>query len=270
MKKTFKHAKFTATFTDNKGYFSLTGECDGASGAVGESIVKIDNRFALLHAMHLSNTKSGEPMHAIANAIYYAEEGNAETLAAHLRCTPEFAQELCAKAKFKNYDLEMIIARAGTWDQWKAEAKAVYALVEKIPANLCKGFVDPYDTDGNPISEEYETFLDGLDEPERAIAAAMQEDIDVLEVAEDRTMYTAAGREYVVLTDDEADDAWDAELESYIDDCLEIPESIEPYFDREAWKRDARMDGRGHSLSRYDGNEYEQTVNGTTYYLYRQ
>ena len=32
---------------------------------------------------------------------------------------------------------------------------------------------------------------------------------------------------------------------------------MEPYFDREAWKRDARMDGRGHCLGSYDGGEYE-------------
>lgn len=29
-------------------------------------------------------------------------------------------------------------------------------------------------------------------------------------------------------------------------------------------------DGRGHFMSSYDGNENEETVNGTTYYIYRQ
>ena len=37
----------------------------------------------------------------------------------------------------------------------------------------------------------------------------------------------------------------------------------------DAWKRDARMDGRGHSLSSYDGHENEETVEGTTFYIYR-
>jgi len=63
--------------------------------------------------------------------------------------------------------------------------------------------------------------------------------------------------EYQVLTDDEADILWDEYLENYIDECLEIPEHLEFYFDREAWKSDAKMDGRGHSLSGYDGCEHE-------------
>ena len=78
------------------------------------------------------------------------------------------------------------------------------------------------------------------------------------------------GEEYLVLTDDEADDQEDEHLENYIDDCMEIPEHLMGYFDREKWKKDARMDGRGHSLSSYDGSEYEEEVNGTTYYIYRR
>jgi len=41
------------------------------------------------------------------------------------------------------------------------------------------------------------------------------------------------------------------------------------YFDEDAWKYDAKMDGRGHSLASYDGNENEETVNDETYYIYR-
>ena len=78
--------------------------------------------------------------------------------------------------------------------------------------------------------------------------------------------------DYEVLTDAEADDRWEEELDMYIDDCIlpEIPEFCQRYFDREAWKRDARFDDRGHAISRYDGHENEQTVNGETYYIYRQ
>ena len=63
------------------------------------------------------------------------------------------------------------------------------------------------------------------------------------------------GGEYLVLTDAEADKAWNESLENYLDECY--PGSDSPYFNREAWKRDARMDGRGHSLSPYDGVEIE-------------
>lgn len=77
--------------------------------------------------------------------------------------------------------------------------------------------------------------------------------------------------EYRVMTDSEADQAWDESLENYIDECIlpEVPESFRNYFDHEAWKRDARFDGRGHSLSSYDGCEYEEQIDGEWYYIYR-
>ena len=79
-------------------------------------------------------------------------------------------------------------------------------------------------------------------------------------------------RQYLVVTDAEADRLWDEYLDSYLDEVIlpEVPEYLHFYFDEDAWKRDARNDGRAHSLGRYDGNEYEQEVGGTTYYIYRQ
>ena len=74
----------------------------------------------------------------------------------------------------------------------------------------------------------------------------------------------------LVLTDDEADRLEDEYLDSYIEDCLEIPENMTYYFDEDAWKRDARMDGRGHILSSWDGNEHEVEFLGTTYYIFKQ
>jgi hypothetical protein len=78
-------------------------------------------------------------------------------------------------------------------------------------------------------------------------------------------IYSLGSQEYSVGTDDEADSAWDQELDSYIEECIE-PEmaqvavgNLAPYikFDADMWKRDARMDGRGHALSSYDGDEIE-------------
>ena len=85
--------------------------------------------------------------------------------------------------------------------------------------------------------------------------------------------------DYLVLTDEEADVKWDESLDSYIEECI-TPEidklsegagNLSYYitFDEETWKRDARMDGRGHSLSSYDGCENEETIEGTTFYIYR-
>ena len=86
-------------------------------------------------------------------------------------------------------------------------------------------------------------------------------------------VFSVGREEYCVGTDDEADVAWLASLESYIEECIE-PElnfdklgSLGDYvkFDREMWLRDAKMDGRGHSLSSYDGEENEQDG----FYIYR-
>lgn len=81
--------------------------------------------------------------------------------------------------------------------------------------------------------------------------------------------------DYEVYTDEEADDKWDEELDNYIDECI-MPEfdrhlpNMYVYFDDEAWKRDARYDGRGHSLARYDGVENYEEVDRETFYIYRQ
>ena len=76
----------------------------------------------------------------------------------------------------------------------------------------------------------------------------------------------------LVLTDDEADSMENEYLDRFFEDCVEpeIPESIRYYFDIEAWKRDARMDGRGHCLSPWDGNEYDVEFLGVTYYIFKQ
>ena len=83
--------------------------------------------------------------------------------------------------------------------------------------------------------------------------------------------YEANGGDYQVLTDSEADELWDEALESYLDDLIlpDLPENLRFYFDNEAWKRDARMDGRGHCLNHYDGSEEWEEVNGEDYYIYR-
>jgi len=103
------------------------------------------------------------------------------------------------------------------------------------------------------------------------------------------------GEDYLVLTDEEADDM----VRDYIEDNVWSfkPSFLRSYtgIDEEVFKvlqekcsedaNDAiksmiqdfdgfvddavRTDGRGHFLSPYDGNEHEVTVNDTTYYIYR-
>ena len=78
-------------------------------------------------------------------------------------------------------------------------------------------------------------------------------------------------KEYLVLTDDEANDLWDEYLDNYLEDCIypDLPEKLKHYFDSDMWKRDAKMDGRGHSLSGYDGEEHSVTISNEEFFIYR-
>jgi hypothetical protein len=78
------------------------------------------------------------------------------------------------------------------------------------------------------------------------------------------------GQDYLVCTEDEIEQLWDDALDSYIDDgAVEIPDYLEAYFDREAWKKDARHDGAGHALASYDHKEHEVEVEGVHYHIFR-
>lgn len=101
------------------------------------------------------------------------------------------------------------------------------------------------------------------DEPLLALADELGE--DPANLTEERhtvyglTVYSIGRAEYAVGTDAEADEAWDQALDSYLDDCVlpDLPETARRYFDRDAWKSDARHDGRGHAIASYDSNELE-------------
>jgi len=93
---------------------------------------------------------------------------------------------------------------------------------------------------------------------------------DIWQTVNSYKSFKHSDREYTVMTDSEADKAWDEALDSYIDECLDIPENVRHYFDEEKWKDDARIDGRGHSLNHYDGGEDEANINDVDYYIYRR
>lgn len=112
---------------------------------------------------------------------------------------------------------------------------------------------------------------DNTENEDKKIALAKHLECEPDELSEERydhygmTIFSLGSQEYSVGTDDEADSAWDQELDNYIEECIE-PElekvavgNLAAYikFDSEMWKRDARHDGRGHTLSRYDGEEIE-------------
>ncbi|CAB4217685.1 hypothetical protein UFOVP1492_63 [uncultured Caudovirales phage] len=85
-------------------------------------------------------------------------------------------------------------------------------------------------------------------------------DIEVDDGNSARVSYS--GEEYLVCDDTEMEDRWDESLESYLDECVlpELDESVRRYFDKAAWKSDAREDSVGHSLNYYDGTHHTITV----------
>ena len=50
----------------------------------------------------------------------------------------------------------------------------------------------------------------------------------------------------------------------------EIVQHLQPYFNEQDYIEDLLVDGEGYLLAPYDGEERDQVVEGTTYYLYRQ
>ena len=109
---------------------------------------------------------------------------------------------------------------------------------------------------GEELTEQQEVLFDTL---------IKMEDVDY----DGDEIVKYGNQEYFVLTDREAEEKWDEYLDNYIDECLEIPENLRFYFDDEKWKRDARMDGRAHSLAGYDGHENWVQVDGEDIYFYR-
>lgn len=113
-----------------------------------------------------------------------------------------------------------------------------------------------------------EALDDSDDEKWLALVAELGADmLDADEATYDTCMFQVSEAEYLVLTEGEKESRWGDYLESCLDDgCVEGADT--PYFDREAWKDDARMDGAG-VLSSYDGCEYEFSGFGGWFYIYR-
>ena len=77
--------------------------------------------------------------------------------------------------------------------------------------------------------------------------------------------------DWLVLTDNEADRLASEYADLYVDDVLqEIPDHLQRYFNADLYRSNMLDNGRGHLLAYWDECEREQTINGTTYYLYRR
>jgi len=249
MKKTFKHNKFTGTFSNDGGYISFTGHIDGSSGAVSTQIAAIDSRFKLFDALHLSSASTGEPMHFIDNASHFIKEGKRDALVRHIR-NEAIADKLLAGETFTKEMIETLL------DQYREELHELMRLVETIPEDLREDSDELTAEDfSNP--DQAQALRDHLDCPFDAID----------ECKYDSNVLSAEGGEYLVVEDDEADRIWDEYMENYIEECVldQLPDNLRGYFDNEAFKRDAAHDGRGHTLASYDGHENFEG----DFYIYR-
>lgn len=98
------------------------------------------------------------------------------------------------------------------------------------------------------------------------------EDISDLEIDDSEINFD--GEELLILTDDEAESAYEEELDNYFNEVIlpEIPERYQCYIDYEKWHHDARIEGsRGDSLALYDGYEDMHKIeydNGEKDYIY--
>jgi hypothetical protein len=80
------------------------------------------------------------------------------------------------------------------------------------------------------------------------------------EFEDTREEYPDNSGEYMVLTDEEADERARESTESYVEECVlpEVPESYRSYFNTDGFVDDVlRYDGRGSVLNRWDGSEDE-------------
>lgn len=113
-------------------------------------------------------------------------------------------------------------------------------LLEVIEEMLSDGSMD--DDDAKAVA--LYAYLNSVDD------GSSFEDISLRDGAS--STFDVSGFSYRILTDDEADDAFDEYLESSLD---EVEGSDSHYFNRDQWKEDVKNgDGRG-ALASYDGEE---------------
>lgn len=174
----------------------------------------------------------------------------------------ETARALALAEMGEHADAEQV--RAAAEEDREAEAESLAGF---FYWTCCPGCMPDSEASG-PFAtwEEANEDAGGGEYEDDVYALAMELDEDPADITEERhecygmKVLSVGSAEYAVGTDEEADEAWDQSLESYLDDCGlldSMPENLRPYFDREAWKRDAKKDGRGHSLARYDGHEID-------------
>jgi hypothetical protein len=103
-----------------------------------------------------------------------------------------------------------------------------------------------------------------------AVTFALSVDGDNIDRVDCELVKDCGTREFSVFTDDEADAEVDACAENYADEVVyELPKHLRRYFDYDAFMSDYKDNGRGSILSGWDGSETDITINGETFYIFK-
>jgi hypothetical protein len=261
--------RVTVEIRINNGKFSMSGDMGGSCGQIYDSIEPAtsgqEDLLDLWKKYHLNDMKSGTPRQMeLVKGLPYVEA--------------------CAVLERENL-LEDILPDG---------KKYIYGtgwLTEELPEDI-EDLVEEVAETINEEEEERrgETLISDLDieEAYSIIAEVSDDDADEIyaicllfeltaneieDIAiEGNNRICVQGVDYLFGTDDEMDEQWEIELDNYLQEFVypELSGYLERYFDDEAWKRDAKYDGRAHSLNRYDGGEEYVEVKGVYYYAYRQ
>ena len=104
-----------------------------ASGPLNAYDAQLVHGLSFLQTLHLSDIETGAPLHAVPNAVYWAEHGKVENLATLLRIS-EIEAETHVKATImagsgeycQNY-FEAVVK--GLAEAWRAEANLAHAMI---------------------------------------------------------------------------------------------------------------------------------------------
>ncbi len=121
-------------------------------------------------------------------------------------------------------------------------------------------------TEDGTIFDFYTEFIRN-DLEDQYLALAINNDIYYSEAVD-----LVDSEEYLVLTDDEADEKAELEAQYYLEEALsQVPEHLHRYFDDDKYISDCIFDGRGYLLNIYNGSEDSITLdNGSVFYIYRR
>lgn len=166
-------------------------------------------------------------------------------------------------------------------EKWKSkqnyEKKEIEEIIQfqKLYENIC-----------NEIEKEEQEYIEYLNyhnkekiTDEKIVALMLQLNITIAEAILDIKKskysphtYCYGEEEYLVMTDEEANNLFEEELDNFICEVMytEIPEQYHKYINIELYKEDEKSVGRENYLANYDCNEGIEVVNNTNYYIYRR